>query len=263
MKRDRWADVHVRKKRNDSRPKRCRRTFMKTGRDLWVCSVRRRDGQMDGRVNEWFVRVIAACCYIYGSRPPHSPLQMSCSIIVTGQYDTTHTLSCTSKLPLLWWHVITGPRRPGFVLACVRFKVRNFSVHNEWPLERVQMWLGLLVCAVFICVFSRQYVVIHNDCVCCCLLGRWWSDSSGQLLSALKTLSDLIQDARDRFTPGINSCLCDLIHSYFSTIEILLSFLEIFGIDPIRSQVDNWEPFPIFSWSNKKFLSENYSEYNL
>jgi len=41
------------------------------------------------------------------------------------------------------------------------------------------MWLGLLACAVFIRVFSGQYVVIYNDCVCCCysgcLLGRWWS----------------------------------------------------------------------------------------
>jgi len=44
-------------------------------------------------------------------------------------------------------------------------------------------------------------------------------------LSALETLSDLIQDAHERFTPGINICHCDPIHCYFSIIEILLWFL--------------------------------------
>lgn len=108
---------------------------------------------VEGRVNEWFVRVIAACCYIWIQATPLS----TANVMFHHRHWATwyhtlthsHTLSCTSKLPLLWWHVITGPWKPSFVVTCISFKVRNFRVHNEWPLESVQMWFGLLVCAVF------------------------------------------------------------------------------------------------------------------
>ncbi len=144
---ERWEDVHVQKRRNEC-------IYIIQGRNTvegrsWTQGQMCSSVQMEGRVNEWFVPVIAACCYIWIQVTPLSPLLMSCSIIVPGQHDTTHsTLSCSSK-PLLWWHVITGPWRPSFVVTCIIFKVRNFGVHNEWPLESVQMWFGLLACAVF------------------------------------------------------------------------------------------------------------------
>lgn len=47
------------------------------------------DGWMDGWMNGLFELLLHVATY--GSRPPHSLLQMSCSIIITGQHDTTHT----------------------------------------------------------------------------------------------------------------------------------------------------------------------------
>lgn len=72
IERERWADVHVQKKRNDSRQKCCRMTFMNGEICEFAVCGGGMDRWMDGRVNEWFVRVIAACCYIWIQATPLS-----------------------------------------------------------------------------------------------------------------------------------------------------------------------------------------------
>ncbi len=132
--------------RHYSRQKYSRRTFMNTGRDLCL-----EFALYGGGTGEWMV-CSSYCCMLLHMDPGHPTLHCKCHVPSSSLGNTiphTHTLSCTSKLPLLWWHVITGPWKPSFVVTCISFKVRNFRVHNEWPLESVQMWFGLLVCAVF------------------------------------------------------------------------------------------------------------------
>lgn len=80
----------------------CRRREMIQGRNAaeWmtfmngeICEFAVCGGGMDRWMDEWMNGLFELLLHVatYGSRPPHSLLQMSCSIIITGQHDTTHT----------------------------------------------------------------------------------------------------------------------------------------------------------------------------